>query len=45
MQWPPRSGRWQEFPELDRAQWFPLDAAPVFPAQAPFLERLRELLT
>ena len=44
MQWPPRSGRWQEFPELDRAQWFALDDAPVFPAQAPFLERLRELL-
>ena len=44
MQWPPRSGRWQEFPELDRAQWFALDDAPVFPAQTAFLERLRELL-
>ena len=22
MQWPPRSGRMQEFPEVDRAEWF-----------------------
>ena len=27
MQWPPRSGRMQEFPEVDRAEWFSLDAA------------------
>ena len=42
MQWPPRSGRTQEFPELDRAAWFGLDAAraKVFPSQLPFLERL-----
>ena len=35
MEWPPRSGRVQEFPELDRAAWFPLDAAraKVFAAQ------------
>src|SRR5215472_17690164 len=23
MEWPPRSGRQQEFPEVDRAEWFP----------------------
>ncbi|HUN48505.1 MAG TPA: NUDIX domain-containing protein [Stellaceae bacterium] len=27
MEWPPRSGRHQEFPEVDRAQWFDLAAA------------------
>jgi predicted NUDIX family NTP pyrophosphohydrolase len=27
MEWPPLSGRIQEFPEVDRAQWFDLDAA------------------
>jgi len=27
MEWPPRSGRMQSFPEVDRAQWFDLDAA------------------
>jgi predicted NUDIX family NTP pyrophosphohydrolase len=27
MEWPPRSGRLQEFPEVDRAEWFPLDVA------------------
>ena len=43
MQWPPRSGRMQEFPEVDRAQWFGLEEAigRINPAQAAFLERLR----
>jgi predicted NUDIX family NTP pyrophosphohydrolase len=27
MEWPPRSGRWTEFPEVDRAAWFPLAIA------------------
>jgi predicted NUDIX family NTP pyrophosphohydrolase len=27
MEWPPRSGRTQEFPEVDRAEWFDLDTA------------------
>ncbi len=27
MEWPPRSGRRQSFPEIDRAQWFALDEA------------------
>jgi predicted NUDIX family NTP pyrophosphohydrolase len=27
MEWPPRSGRMQSFPEVDRAAWFTLDAA------------------
>ncbi len=27
LEWPPRSGRLQEFPEIDEARWFPLDVA------------------
>jgi predicted NUDIX family NTP pyrophosphohydrolase len=44
MEWPPRSGRIQEFPELDRVAWFGLDRARevVVPAQAAFLDRLAE---
>jgi predicted NUDIX family NTP pyrophosphohydrolase len=44
MEWPPRSGRMQEFPEVDRAAWFALDDAPrsILPAQATFLDRLKE---
>jgi len=46
LEWPPRSGRLQTFPEVDRAGWFALDAAheKLLPAQVPFLERLAELL-
>ena len=42
MEWPPRSGRRQEFPEIDRAGWFPLARAreKLLPAQAAFLDRL-----
>ncbi len=46
LEWPPRSGRTQEFPEVDRAGWFGLDAAreKLNPAQGAFLDRLRDLL-
>ena len=42
MEWPPRSGREQAFPEIDRAAWFPVDEAraKLNPAQAEFLDRL-----
>jgi len=42
MEWPPRSGRTAEFPEIDRVAWFDLDAAraKMVPAQTPFLDRL-----
>jgi predicted NUDIX family NTP pyrophosphohydrolase len=45
LEWPPRSGRLQTFPEVDRAGWFPLAAARerLLPAQAPFVDRLAEL--
>ncbi|MFF8669423.1 NUDIX domain-containing protein [Streptomyces sp. NPDC015242] len=44
MEWPPRSGRLQEFPELDRVAWFGLDRARevIVKAQAAFLDRLAE---
>ncbi|AIR96987.1 NUDIX domain-containing protein [Streptomyces glaucescens] len=44
MEWPPRSGRAAEFPELDRVRWFGLDAgrAVIVGAQAAFLDRLAE---
>jgi predicted NUDIX family NTP pyrophosphohydrolase len=42
MVWPPRSGKLQEFPEIDRAEWFSLDTArrKIIPAQAELLDRL-----
>ena len=46
MEWPPRSGRSQEFPEVDRAGWFGLGEARerINPAQVALLDRLREAL-
>jgi predicted NUDIX family NTP pyrophosphohydrolase len=44
LQWPPRSGKWIQVPEVDRAQWFSLleARARVNPAQATLLDRLGE---
>ncbi|GGX03339.1 DNA mismatch repair protein MutT [Streptomyces malachitofuscus] len=44
MEWPPKSGRIQEFPELDRVAWFTLDRARevIVSAQTAFLDRLAE---
>ncbi|MFE8992245.1 NUDIX domain-containing protein [Streptomyces collinus] len=44
MEWPPRSGLLQEFPELDRVAWFGIDRARavIVKAQAAFLDRLAE---
>jgi predicted NUDIX family NTP pyrophosphohydrolase len=46
MEWPPRSGRTAEFPEIDRAGWFGIETAreKLVPAQAEFLDRLLERL-
>jgi predicted NUDIX family NTP pyrophosphohydrolase len=43
MEWPPRSGRQQEFPEVDRAEWFEIEAArgKMNPAQVELLDRLQ----
>lgn len=42
LEWPPGSGRIQQFPEIDRAAWFTLDAASakIITAQRVFLSRL-----
>ena len=41
MEWPPRSGRRQSFPEIDRAAWFTLAEAreKILPSQVPILDR------
>lgn len=46
IEWPPRSGLRQRFPEIDRVAWLPLgDArARILAGQLPLLERLAELL-
>jgi predicted NUDIX family NTP pyrophosphohydrolase len=46
IEWPPRSGRRQEFPEIDRAAWFPLDGArsKIHKGQVPLLDELERLL-
>jgi predicted NUDIX family NTP pyrophosphohydrolase len=46
MEWPPRSGRQQEFPEVDRAEWFDPETArrKILPAQAELIDRLLERL-
>lgn len=45
IEWPPRSGRTVEFPELDRAQWLPLDESRrlIVRGQRPLLDRLEAL--
>jgi predicted NUDIX family NTP pyrophosphohydrolase len=42
MEWPPRSGKQAEFPEVDRAAWFTLEAArkAIVPVQRRFLDDL-----
>ena len=46
MQWPPRSGRLQEFPEVDRGGWFSIEEARgrILKGQVGLLERLEGLL-
>jgi predicted NUDIX family NTP pyrophosphohydrolase len=46
MEWPPRSGRQQEFPEADRAAFFDLATARemILPAQRRFIDDLQGLL-
>ena len=45
IEWPPRSGRRQSFPEVDRAAWFSLDEArqKINAGQRPLIDRLEEL--
>lgn len=46
IEWPPRSGKHQEFPEVDRAEWFPLEVAKkkMLKGQTGFLDELQRLI-
>jgi predicted NUDIX family NTP pyrophosphohydrolase len=46
MEWPPRSGKQQEFPEVDRAGWFEIETAKIkiLKGQITFIDRLKEKL-
>lgn len=47
MEWPPKSGRHQAFPEVDRAEWFDLETARlnILPGQVELIDRLVEGLS
>jgi predicted NUDIX family NTP pyrophosphohydrolase len=47
LEWPPRSGKQREFPEVDRAQYFSIQQATerMHPAELPLLERLLQALS
>lgn len=46
MEWPPKSGKFKEFPEIDRAEWFPIETAKtkIIKGQIPILENLEKLI-
>jgi predicted NUDIX family NTP pyrophosphohydrolase len=46
LEWPPRSGRRQEFPEIDRAAWVPVESARelLVTGQVPLLDRLLDVI-
>ena len=46
LEWPPRSGAFKSFPEVDRAAWFTFDAARamILPSQTPLLDALERTL-
>ena len=46
IEWPPRSGRLQTFPEVDRAEWFPIEIArkKILKSQTGFLNELESIL-
>jgi predicted NUDIX family NTP pyrophosphohydrolase len=45
MEWPPRSGRKESFPEVDQAQWMTIAQAraKILPSQLELLQRLIDL--
>jgi predicted NUDIX family NTP pyrophosphohydrolase len=47
LEWPPRSGKTQEFPEVDRGGWFDLPSArrKLLPGQRGFIDQLQDLLS
>jgi predicted NUDIX family NTP pyrophosphohydrolase len=47
IEWPPKSGRLQPFPEIDRAEWFDLEAArsKILSGQIELIDRLEKEVT
>ncbi len=47
MEWPPRSGKYQSFPEIDKGGWFTIDEAvkKINAMQAALIEELQKKLT
>jgi predicted NUDIX family NTP pyrophosphohydrolase len=47
LEWPPKSGKFQEFPEMDRADWFSYEEAftKINPSQILFLDRAKDHFT
>lgn len=47
LEWPPRSGKIEQFPEVDRAEWFTLAEArdKISIGQLPLFQRLEKMLT
>jgi predicted NUDIX family NTP pyrophosphohydrolase len=45
MEWPPKSRKQRDFPEIDRGAWFPLDAArgKILKGQAGFIDQLERI--
>lgn len=46
MEWPPKSGQWKSFPEVDKAAWFTIEEAKkkINPSQVAFIDELLLLL-
>ena len=46
MEWPPKSGQKREFPEIDKAGWFPIEVAmrKIVKGQSDFIDQLKEKL-
>jgi predicted NUDIX family NTP pyrophosphohydrolase len=46
MEWPPKSGKYQQFPEMDRAEWFSVSDAKekIIPGQNGLIEELEDIL-
>ena len=47
MEWPPKSGQWKTFPEVDRGGWFTIEEArqKINPSQVSFIDELLLLLS
>jgi predicted NUDIX family NTP pyrophosphohydrolase len=46
IQWPPKSGKWVDLPEVDKAGWFSIEESKqkINPAQIPLIDELLELI-